>query len=154
MDKKHLRLHHFEHPSLAAKHLSQVWDMTFDKDGDLWLTTSFDLIRVNLKAGIAHSYPFSQIAQSTAQHHINHILCDKKGRIWLGSTGSGIYLFDKKTDSFVGYGAKQGLENGFITGLVESPLDVLSMWQPMVVSLNSTWQRLHSRTITDRVIFP
>ena len=77
-------------PSLAAKHLSQVWDMTFDKDGDLWLTTSFDLIRVNLKAGIAHSYPFSQIAQSTAQHHINHILCDKKGRIWLGSTGSGI----------------------------------------------------------------
>ena len=123
LDKKHLRLHHFEHPSLAAKHLSQVWDMTFDKDGDLWLTTSFDLIRVNLKAGIAHSYPFSQIAQSTAQHHINHILCDKKGRIWLGSTGSGIYLFDKKTDSFVGYGAKQGLENGFITGLVESPLD-------------------------------
>ena len=123
LDKKHLRLHHFEHPSLAAKHLSQVWDMTFDKDGDLWLTTSFDLIRVNLKAGTAHSYPFSQIAQSTAQHHINHILCDKKGRIWLGSTGSGIYLFDKKTDSFVGYGAKQGLENGFITGLVESPLD-------------------------------
>ena len=52
-------------------------DMTFDKDGDLWLTTSFDLIRVNLKAGIAHSYPFSQIAQSTAQHHINHILCDR-----------------------------------------------------------------------------
>ena len=123
LDKKHLRLHHFEHPSLAAKHLSQVWDMTFDKDGDLWPTTSFDLIRVNLKAGTAHSYPFSQIAQSTAQHHINHILCDKKGRIWLGSTGSGIYLFDKKTDSFVGYGAKQGLENGFITGLVESPLD-------------------------------
>ena len=123
LDKKHLRLHHFEHPSLAAKHLSQVWDMTFDKDGDLWLTTSFDLIRVNLKAGTAHSYPFSKIAQSTAQHHINHILCDKKGRIWLGSTGSGIYLFDKKTDSFVGYGAKQGLENGFITGLVESPLD-------------------------------
>ena len=62
LDKKHLRLHHFEHPSLAAKHLSQVWDMTFDKDGDLWLTTSFDLIRVNLKAGTAHSYPFSKIA--------------------------------------------------------------------------------------------
>ena len=64
LDKKHLRLHHFEHPSLAAKHLSQVWDMTFDKDGDLWLTTSFDLIRVNLKAGSAHSYPFSQIARA------------------------------------------------------------------------------------------
>ena len=97
--------------------------MTFDKEGDLWLTTSFDLIRVNLKAGTSRSYPFSQIAQSTAQHHINHILCDRKGRIWLGSTGSGIYLFDKKKDTFVGYGAKQGLENGFITGLVESPLD-------------------------------
>ena len=123
LDKKHLRLHHFEHPSLASRHLSQVWDMTFDKEGDLWLTTSFDLIRVNLKAGTSRSYPFSQIAQSTAQHHINHILCDRKGRIWLGSTGSGIYLFDKKKDTFVGYGAKQGLENGFITGLVESPLD-------------------------------
>ena len=91
LDKKHLRLHHFEHPSLVSRHLSQVWDMTFDKEGDLWLTTSFDLIRVNLKAGTSRSYPFSQIAQSTAQHHINHILCDRKGRIWLGSTGSGIY---------------------------------------------------------------
>ncbi len=137
LDKKHLRLHYFEHPSLASRHLSQVWDMTFDKEGDLWLTTSFDLIRVNLKAGISHSYPFSQIAQSTAQHHINHILCDRKGRIWLGSTGSGIYLFDKKKDIFVGYGAKQGLENGFITGLVESPWTVPFMWQRMAVSLNS-----------------
>ena len=71
LDKKHLRLHHFEHPSLVSRHLSQVWDMTFDKEGDLWLTTSFDLIRVNLKAGTSRSYPFSQIAQSTAQHHIN-----------------------------------------------------------------------------------
>ena len=82
LDKKHLRLHHFEHPSLVSRHLSQVWDMTFDKEGDLWLTTSFDLIRVNLKAGTSRSYPFSQIAQSTAQHHINHILCDRKGRIY------------------------------------------------------------------------
>lgn len=109
LDKKHLRLHHFEHPSLASRHLSQVWDMTFDKEGDLWLTTSFDLIRVNLKAGTSRSYPFSQIAQSTAQHHINHILCDRKGRIWLGSTGSGIYLFDKKKDTFVGYGSEAGI---------------------------------------------
>lgn len=123
LDKKHLRLHHFEHPSLASKHLSQVWDMTFDKKGDLWLTTSFDLIRIDLKAGTAHSYPFSQIAKSAAQHHVNHILCDRQGRIWLGSTGSGIYLFDEKTGSFVGYGTKQGLDNGFITGLAESSLD-------------------------------
>ena len=123
LDKKHLRLHHFEHPSLASKHLSQVWDMTFDKEGNLWLTTSFDLIRIDLKAGTARSYPFSQIAKSTAQHHINHILCDRQGGIWLGSTGSGIYLFDEKTDSFAGYGTKQGLDNGFITGLAESSLD-------------------------------
>ena len=123
LDKKHLRLHHFEHPSLASRHLSQVWDMTFDKEGDLWLTTSFDLIRVNLKAGTSRSYPFSQIAQSTAQHHINHILCDRKGRIWLGSTGSGIYLFDKKKDTFVGYGAKQGLENGCLLYTSPSPRD-------------------------------
>lgn len=123
LDKKHLRLHHLDTPLLTAKHLSQVWDMTFDKEGNLWLTTSFDLIRADLNKGTVRNYSFSKIAKSTAQHHINHILCDTKGRIWLGSTGSGIFLFDRKTDSFVGYGAKQGLGNGFITGLVESPLD-------------------------------
>lgn len=123
LDKKQLKLRHFEHPALASKHLSQVWDITFDGEGDLWVTTSFDLVRIHLGKSVACSYPFTQIARSTAQHHINHILCDARGRIWLGSTGSGIYLFDKKKDSFVGYGMKQGLENGFVTGLVESPLD-------------------------------
>ena len=72
LDKKHLRLHHFEHPSLASRHLSQVWDMTFDKEGDLWLTTSFDLIRVNLKAGTSRSYPFSQMRR--ARHSITLII--------------------------------------------------------------------------------
>ena len=123
LDKKQLKLHHFSDPSLSSKHLSQVWDMTFDKEGDLWVTTSFDLVRINMKKGVSSSYPFSQIAQSTAQHHINHILCDRKGRIWLGSTGSGIYLYDKEKNNFVGYGMKHGLENGFITGLIESPLE-------------------------------
>lgn len=52
---KNTPVHHFEHPSLASRHLSQVWDMTFDKEGDLWLTTSFDLIRVNLN-GYFRSY--------------------------------------------------------------------------------------------------
>lgn len=123
LDKKELKLHSFEHNSLLTKHISQVWNLTFDKEGDLWITTSFDLLRINLQTSSVRSYPFSQISGSKAQHHINHILCDTKGRIWLGSTGSGIYLYDEKKDSFIGYGTKQGLENGFITNLVESPLD-------------------------------
>lgn len=143
LDKKKLKLHHFEHPSLTSRHLSQIWDMTFDKEGDLWLTTSFDLLRVNLKEDVPVSYPFSQIAQSTAQHHINHILCDRRGRIWLGSTGSGIYLFDKKKNDFTGYGVKQGLENGFITGLVESPLDA-----SIYVATNGGFAKFNLETTT------
>lgn len=143
LDKQRLKLHHFEDASLTSRHLSQVWDMTFDKEGDLWVTTSFDLVRMNLKKAISHSYSFAQIAQSTAQHHINHILCDVKGRMWLGSTGSGLYLLDEKQDRFVGYGVKQGLENGFITGLVESSLD-----GSIYVATNGGFSKFNLQTTT------
>lgn len=123
LDKKELTLHPFKYCSPTPKQISQVWNMTFDKEGDLWVTTSFDLLRIELKHSLTKSYSFSQISQSNAQHNINHILCDTKGRIWLGSTGSGIYLFNKKTNRFIGYGSKQRLENSFITNLAESPMD-------------------------------
>lgn len=122
LNKKTLRLYPFEYQALS-KHRSQVWDMAFDGDGDLWLTTSFDLLRIHLEDASIQTYSFATIAQSKAQHHINHILCDTKERIWLGSTGSGIYLFDRQNDCFTGYGNRQGLDNGFITGLVETPSD-------------------------------
>jgi hypothetical protein len=117
--------------------------MTFDKDGELWLATSFELIRINLRRGLLKSYTYANIAHSSVQYYINHILCDAEGRIWLGSSGSGIYLFQKKRNTFIEYGLKQGLEDGYITGLVESKLD-----GSIYVATNSGLSKFNLKTCT------
>lgn len=121
MDKKTLKLTPLTTTSLLVNSESQVWDVAFDKSGDLWFTTSHELIRMNFDNSSVSSYTFFEISQGRSLHHVNHVFCDSKGRVWVGTTGDGVYLYDRAEDSFIGYGTDEGLDSGMITGIAESP---------------------------------
>lgn len=102
-----------------ANHRAQVWDMEIDKKQNLWFSTSTDLYRYNLRSGDSRVYAFRDIASRNINNNMNAILCDGKGQMWFGSSGSGFFLYDADRDVFHNYGRDQGLENEYITGLSE-----------------------------------
>lgn len=105
---------------LVAPRRAQIWDVCFDTDGFMWLTSSTDLYRVNMKTKASKRYIFKEISGSLANNYLNCILKDSKGRIWFGSTGSGLFLYDSSTDSFKNYDSTYGLDNDFITAIIEN----------------------------------
>ncbi len=118
LDRKRMRLEAVDNESLFRRSVSQVWDIA-RSGGRLWMATSFDLMRVDEQSGAVRHYSFADISGTQAKQHINHLLCDAAGDLWLGSTGSGIFRYDPATDTFEHYGADRGLDNGFVTALAE-----------------------------------
>lgn len=120
LDKRTMSLSRFD-LGLTFDSRSQIWDIALDKEGLLWFTTSTYLFSVNPKSRMSKRYLFKDISSSRVNNHLNAILCDSKGRLWFGSSGSGIFLYDHATDSFKNYSSAHGLENGHITDIGEDP---------------------------------
>ncbi len=120
LDRKRMRLEAVDNEAIFRRSVSQIWDIA-RSGGMLWMTTSFDLMRLDETNGTVRHYSFADISGTQAKQHINHLLCDAEGNLWLGSTGSGIFRYDPTTDKFEHYGAGRGLDNGFVTALAAFP---------------------------------
>ena len=104
LDRKRMRLEAVDNEAIFRRSVSQIWDIA-RSGGMLWMTTSFDLMRLDETNGTVRHYSFADISGTQAKQHINHLLCDAEGNLWLGSTGSGIFRYDPTTDKFEHYGA-------------------------------------------------
>lgn len=124
LDKNEMKLKHFPDSVLDSRYLSQVWDMAYDKSGNLWVANSFDLVRLDMRHNQTMRHSLRDISNSKTQHHINHLMSASDGRMWLGTSGAGIFVIDNdKNFGVTNYNSQNGLDNGFITGIAESPLD-------------------------------
>ncbi len=82
----------------------QVWDMMLDKNENLWFSTSSAVFRYNFKKNFLKKYVHSETdSQSISSTYLNTFFQDSKGRIWLGSAGSGLDLYNPKSDNFKSY---------------------------------------------------
>lgn len=101
---------------LSEEIKSPIWDMLV-KSGEIWALARSGVIRYNLASGEIRRY-------STQAFNCFH--ADSFGRIWLGSKGQGLYLYDEKTDSFVPRGTGLPIKSMYITDICDSPeADVL-----------------------------
>ena len=100
---------------------AQIWDICFDTQGDMWLTSSTDLYRIGLKSGITKKYVFKEISGSHANNYLNCIVRDSSGNLWFGSSGSGLFLYDPSNDTFRNFNTSDGLANDYITAMREAP---------------------------------
>lgn len=100
---------------------AQVWDMEIDGD-NLWFTTSTDLYRYNQSNKSTKFYSFQDISSSHINNNLNSILKDSRGRLWFGSSGSGVFLYSPEDDSFTNIVTAGDMGNGYVTGLAEDPI--------------------------------
>ena len=82
----------------------QIWDIMLDKDQTLWFSTSSAVFRYDFKKGFVKKYVHNEAdSESISSTYLNTFFQDSKGRIWLGSAGSGLDLFNPKTQKFKSY---------------------------------------------------
>lgn len=100
----------------------QIIDMLVDREHNLWYSYSQGLIKYNLKTKKRSEYfaPNSP-HRVTGNNLVSIIFQDKKGGIWAGSSGGGIFLYNRKTDSFKSYNSHNSdLINDYILDIKES----------------------------------
>jgi len=82
----------------------QIWDMMLDKNENLWFSTSSAVFKYDFHKRLLKRYVHDESdSQSVSSTYLNTFFQDSKGRIWIGSAGSGVDLYNPKTDNFRTY---------------------------------------------------
>lgn len=81
---------------------STVYQVTNDKNGFIWIATSDGLVRfdgVNQRVFQNDSLRKNTISGNS----IRSLLCDKEGKLWIGTVGKGLNIYDEERDKFTAF---------------------------------------------------
>ncbi len=96
-----------------------IIDMIVDGDNNLWFSYSLGLIKYNLETGVLKEYLAADIP--IGNNLVNVIFQDREKRIWIGSSGDGIFLYEPQHDKFKPYNSgNSDLINNYILDIKES----------------------------------
>lgn len=100
----------------------QIIDMILDKHHNLWFSYSSGLVKYNLETKKRNEYFVPDASNKTIGNNLINVLFeDKKGNIWAGSSGDGIFLYNPNADTFQSYNSHNSdLINDFILDIKES----------------------------------
>lgn len=100
----------------------QIIDMLLDKNNNLWFSYSLGLVKYNLETHKQTEYFVPNTSeQVTGSNLINVLFEDKKGNIWAGSSGDGIFLYHPDSNTFKAYNSHNSdLINDYILDIKES----------------------------------
>ena len=100
----------------------QIWDIMLDCSDQLWFSTSFAVFRYDFKTKQLKKYTHNDNDQnSISSTYLNPFFQDSKGRIWIGSAGSGLDLYNPKADNFTSYNTTNSdLIDDYIIDIKES----------------------------------
>ncbi|HMW70962.1 MAG TPA: two-component regulator propeller domain-containing protein [Cellvibrionaceae bacterium] len=112
---------HFPHQPQEENSPSadEIWAVLPDKSGNLWLGTRLGLDYFNLT-----SKQFSHFTLGAGRLNCATVLAlmeASDGRIWLGTDGGGINIYDPKNNNFVYLTRQNGLPSGSVTSLLQDP---------------------------------
>ncbi|HEX8548654.1 MAG TPA: response regulator, partial [Cytophagaceae bacterium] len=89
--------------------------MLIDRNGDLWITTSVGIDKLNVKTNKVTHYTYNSKSKGLNHPVVNAVVEDSKGRIWIG-TLEGLNLL-KSDNTFEHFGQDQGLSNEYIRAI-------------------------------------
>ncbi len=98
-----------------------VFDILEVENGILWLATNEGLYVFNTRIG-RYIRRYTMDAQDSSSISSNETWClhrDRRGRIWVGTFGQGINLYDPQSDSFRSFNEAEGLPSGATFGILE-----------------------------------
>jgi len=104
--------------SKLANKFSMVKDIVIDKNEKMWIASN-GLYSYDLKTGEIEDFKSKTIfSKVSTQTLINTIYIDNKNRLWLGTNGEGVILFQPDKDIFKEYNINtNGLESNYISAI-------------------------------------
>lgn len=118
-----------------------VKDIVEDTDGSFWIATANCGI-IHVRGNIQHpeTLKYSNYSYNNNLLAINSVLClhiDKKGRLWAGTEGGGLYLYDREKDAFIEKNRQYNIPSDMIGSIEEDESGCLWMGTNMgLVQLN------------------
>ncbi len=96
-----------------------VHEVHEDQHGNLWIGTNNGLYRMDRVANRPVQSAWNSSDSFSLSH--NHIwyIHERDGKLWLGTSGGGMNLFDPATGRCKRYGKKEGLPSDIICGMLE-----------------------------------
>lgn len=104
------------------KRVSYNVDVKIDKSENIWIASMNGVFRYNLKTKNISSYFNNQNdSNSLSNNNATKIYIDSKNRVWIGTSGGGINLYNPKTNTFKRYDTKHGgLIDDYVSNILES----------------------------------
>jgi ligand-binding sensor domain-containing protein/DNA-binding response OmpR family regulator/signal transduction histidine kinase len=102
---------------------SVVTSLYLDNQGIIWIGLEFDgLLAYDPVSKKLRKYAYDEFNDtSIAYNSINIIMEDRMHRLWIGTDGGGLCLYNRAEDNFTTYNkAKNKLPSDFVYGMVES----------------------------------
>lgn len=92
-----------------------------DSDETWWMATADGLYHISLSQGLLDEKALDIINKNYFKtDQLNCLLPENNNFLWIGTSNSGLFLFDKKSLSIsTNYSVKNGLNNNFIHGMLE-----------------------------------
>lgn len=93
-----------------------VWDIFEDRDGNKW----FGTLRggVSMIGGSLRNFKHVRTVDDNAAANYTLSLCeDQNKKVWMGTDGAGIRIWDRERNSFTKITTAQGLSSNFVAGL-------------------------------------
>jgi len=110
--------HHSEDPyAFAGSAINQI---TEDEDGNLFIVTEFEgLEKFNISNEKFHHYKAGGAEGSLSTNALTAIFIDSQNRIWVGTNGGGLNLFNQADGTFETFTMQDGLPNNVVVGILE-----------------------------------
>ena len=107
--------------SLSATAMEVILE---DHLGNIWIgSENAGLNKLNIETGEFIHYTVKEndsiSSGSISSNSVFSLLEDSKNRLWVGTNGGGLNLFDYTTEIFKSFGIKEGLPNEVVNGIVE-----------------------------------
>ncbi|HEX2976148.1 MAG TPA: two-component regulator propeller domain-containing protein, partial [Bacteroidales bacterium] len=104
-----------------------IYDIFPDKQGNYWFCTNDNsgLYRYDKSSASLENFSKDSTAGLNGSSFICHWI-DSRGKIWFGSRGDGLVLYDPEIRKFRTYDREDGLPNGVIYGILED--DQNNLW--------------------------
>jgi len=88
----------------SGESLVRFYGMCQDRDGFLWLGTDGEgIFKTSHNGNLVKQYKADGKPGSIKDNAVLYGYSDKNGNVWFGTYAKGLFLYDKKTDSFINY---------------------------------------------------
>ena len=100
---------------------TMIRDIALDNDSNLWIASGNNLICMSLNNPDEYKlWQTNEIKGMSAENLITSISVDRNGRIWIGTSGSGLFHLDNPGSEFHHWSIADGLTNGYINYIIQS----------------------------------